>query len=226
MATQPVDPAHGLAIGASAALRELLASMRTLLASRDDAGTSEVAGRQAQVVRRGDALAAALIAYAQCQKLSPESLEVLPFLGSFANLLWHTLDRRITVTLDVERDCPALFVDAAALEEALIQIVVNAQAAMPEGGKLMLRGALDRQDSRLLCLEVTDSGTGMSPAVAEKAASPFFTTREASPFSGMGLPAVAGFAAQSGGRMRISSAVGRGTSILLFLPAALDSRRG
>lgn len=226
MPTPPVDPAHGLAIGASAALRELLAAMRALLARRDDSGSSEVAGRQAQVMRRGDALSAALVAYAQCQQLSPESLEVLPFLSSFADFLWHTLDRRITVTVDVERDCPALFVDAAALEEALIQTVVNAQAAMPRGGKLMLRGTLDRQDSGLLCLEVADSGIGMSPDVADKAASPFFTTKEASPFSGMGLPAVAGFAAQSGGRMRISSAVGRGTSIRLFLPAAPDSRSG
>lgn len=138
--------------------------------------------RQVQALRRGEALAAALVAYAGCQELSPASIEVLPFLSSFANLLWHTLDRRIVVTVDVERDCPALFVDAPALEEALTQIVRNAQSAMPHGGRLVLRGALDRRDSRLLNLDVIDKGTGMSPDVVERAASPFFTTKEGSPF--------------------------------------------
>lgn len=224
MEMQPKDPASDLAIGVSAALRELLASMRTLLANGNDAGSSRAPYRQVQALRRGDALAAALVAYAQCQELSPASIEVLPFLSSFANLLWHTLDRRIVVTVDVERDCPALFVDAAALEEALTQIVRNAQSAMPHGGRLVLRGALDRRDSRLLNLDVIDKGTGMSPDVVERAASPFFTTQEDSPFSGMGLSAVAGFAAQPGGRMAISSTVGRGTTIRMSLPTAANDR--
>ncbi|AGU52982.1 putative signal transduction histidine kinase [Variovorax paradoxus B4] len=226
MATQPVDPAFAVAVGTSAALKKLLEPMQTLFAGCGDPG-SETFRLQAQVMRRGDALAAALVAYAQCQKLSPRSLEILPFLRSFANVLWHTLDRRITVTVDVERDGPALFVDAAALEEALVQIVGNAQSAMPHGGRLMLRGALDRHDNRFLNLDVIDSGIGMSPDVAKQAASPFFTTKECSPFSGMGLSAVAGFAAQSGGQMSISSAVGLGTTIRMFLPtvAALATDR-
>ncbi|WP_196305743.1 ATP-binding protein [Variovorax paradoxus] len=223
MATQPVDPEIDLAVGASEAVKELLEFMGMPLVD-DSSGSSETSRRQAPIMRRGDALAAVVVAYAQCQELSPEALEVLPFLNSFASLLWHTVDRRTAITVDVERDCPALFVDAAALEDALTRIVGNAQSAMPHGGRLMLRGALDRQDNRFVCLDVTDNGIGMSPAVAKRAASPFFTTKEASPFSGMGLSAVAGFAAQSGGHMSISSAVGRGTSIRLSLPAVANSR--
>ena len=100
-----------------------------------------------------------------------------------------------------------------------MQIVGNAQSAMPHGGPLMLRGTLDRHDNRFLNLDVIDSGIGMSPDVAKQAASPFFTTKECVPFSGMGLSAVAGFAARSGGQMSISSAVGLGTTIRMFLPA-------
>lgn len=224
MAPPSVDPAFAVAVGASTALKTLLASLQTLLACCDALGSWATFGLQAQVMRRGDALAAAMVAYAQSQKLSPESLELLPFLNSLANVLWHTLDRRMTVVVDVERDSPALFVDAAALEEALIRIVDNAQSAMPHGGRLVLRGACDRQDSRFLNLDVIDNGLGMSPDVAKQAASPFFTAKEDSPFSGMGLPAVAGFAAQSGGRMSISSAVGRGTTIRMSLPTAVEAR--
>lgn len=178
MAPPSVDPAFAVAVGASTALKTLLASLQTLLACCDALGSWATFGLQAQVMRRGDALAAAMVAYAQSQKLSPESLELLPFLNSLANVLWHTLDRRMTVVVDVERDSPALFVDAAALEEALIRIVDNAQSAMPHGGRLVLRGACDRQDSRFLNLDVIDNGLGMSPDVAKQAASPFFTAKE------------------------------------------------
>ena len=102
-----MNTAFDLAVGASAALRELLASMRAPSANSDDPESSEIFKLQAQTLRRGDAMAAALIAYASCQKLSPEAIEVLPFLNSFASLLWHTFDRRIAISVDVGSDCPA-----------------------------------------------------------------------------------------------------------------------
>lgn len=224
MEAQPMDRAFALARGASAALRELLASMPTPSGDGVEPGSSDTSRRQAQIRRKGDALAAALIAYARCQKLSPQAIEVLPFLSSFASLLWHTFDRHISISVDVERDCPELFVDAAALEEALMQLAMNASSAMPRGGKLILRAVHDKQNRCLVCLEVTDNGVGMNPAVAAEAASPFFTSKEASPLSGMGLPAVAGFVAQSGGQMRISSAPGRGTTVRMLLPQVATAR--
>lgn len=220
-----MNPASDRAVDASGVPKELLVSMPTPSANSNDPGSSETFKQQAQTLRRGDAMAAALIAYGSCQKLSPDAVEVLPFLNSFASVLWHTFDRRITILVDVERGCPAVFVDAAALEEALMQIAVNARSTMPHGGKLILRGALDSQDNGFVRLDVTDNGTGMSPAVVREAARPFFTTKEASPLSGMGLSVVAGFAAQSGGQMSIRSAIGRGTTIRMFLPTVASARR-
>lgn len=220
-----MNTASELAVGASAAPRELLAAMRAPSANSDDPGSSETFKPPAQTLRKGDAMAAALIADASCRKLSPEAVEVLPFLNSFASFLWHTLDRRIAISVDVGRDCPAVYVDAAALEEALVQIAANAESAIPGRGKLMLRGAFDPQDNGFVRLDVIDNGTSMSPAVAKEAARPLFTTKEASPCCGMGLSAVAGFAAQSGGQMSVSSAMGRGTTIRMLLPTVANTRR-
>lgn len=101
----------------------------------------------------------------------------------------------------------------------MTQLALNASAAMPKGGRLVLRASVDR----LSCTEgtslyIVDTGVGMSAAVLRMAVRPFFTTKEGSPLSGMGLPSVAGFAAQSGGGMLISSAVGLGTTVTMMLP--------
>lgn len=226
MTAQPMDLVRAIALGAADTLRELLAPVRAPLPNGTSHACMEAYRRQAQLVQRGDALMAALVAYAQAQNLVPKPLELLPFLSSFAHLLWQTLDHRISVRVDVERECPALLVDAAALEAALIRIAANAQAAMPRGGRLLLRGALDGQTGRFVRLCVVDSGTGMSPEVAERAADPFFTTGERSRSWGMGLSAVAGFAVQSGGHLHVTSGTGRGTTICMHLPAAVGCGNG
>lgn len=211
--TSPRDA--NVAAGASAALTEIVASVRRHLAGAVEEHEERP---EPAVLRRSELLAAALCAFTGGQQLTPARLVVMPYLCSFADLLRHTLDARIDVRLDVDRDCPAWWVDRTALEEALTRLVLNARDAMPAGGHLTLRASLDPQAGRPgTLLEVIDTGAGMSAELAQAAATPFFTTKKASPFSGMGLPAVGGFAAQSGGSMKIDSRVGVGTSVTLKL---------
>ncbi|SEB26434.1 Histidine kinase-, DNA gyrase B-, and HSP90-like ATPase [Variovorax sp. YR216] len=101
----------------------------------------------------------------------------------------------------------------------MLQLVMNANTAMPDGGRLLFRASVERHScTEGTSLEVVDTGTGMSAAILLVAALPFFTTKERSALSGMGLPAVAGFAAQSGGHMDMTSVVGVGTTVTLKLP--------
>lgn len=210
MSMQSIPPCldGGMAVGAAAALTEVLANLR-----------GKLEGLGPSILRKGDVLVAELLSFAARQELKPTRVEVLPFLHSFADLMRHALDVEIDVMVQVDRDCLPWRVDRTALEEALFQLVMNANTAMPDGGQLLFRASVERQScTEGTSLEVVDTGTGMSAAILRVAALPFFTTKERSPLSGMGLPAVAGFAAQSGGRMEMTSVVGVGTTVTLKLP--------
>ena len=98
-------------------------------------------------LRDVDLLAAVLLSIAGRRTLLPVRVEVLPFLCSFADLLRHTLDERIEVVVDVDRECPAWGVDRGALEEALMQVVLNSDCAVRRMGRLTLWASLDRRSS-------------------------------------------------------------------------------
>jgi signal transduction histidine kinase len=120
----------------------------------------------------------------------------------------------------VGHDCPACFVDAGALEDALLNLVANARDAMPEGGRLSLAavGELAPDGSPAVALSVSDSGPGVVADFLQRAVQPFVTTKTQDPRSGMGLPATDGFARQSGGRLTLRSRLSGGTSVTLTLP--------
>jgi len=147
-------------------------------------------------------------------------IEPLPMLRSLANLLQHTLDGRIELSVDVNRGCPPCFADDRALTDALEQLVRNARDAMPDGGHLALvAGAARLADgSPAVRFTVSDSGVGMTEEVAAFAARPFCSANDDDPLRGLGLAAVAGFARQSGGAFELRSARGRGTAASLLLP--------
>jgi CheY-like chemotaxis protein len=110
----------------------------------------------------------------------------------------------------------------------LLNLAINARDAMPEGGKLSIATRLiddipaslqaELQPGRYVCISVTDSGTGMSPSVVERAFEPFFTTKEPGKGTGLGLSQLYGFAKQSGGTARIESVEGKGTVVSIYLP--------
>jgi signal transduction histidine kinase len=173
-------------------------------------------------VTRGDRLAAELLACAGREPLAPEAVQLLPLLCTVAHLLRCRLDERIEVTVQVDDDCPPCRVDARALEQALINLAVNACDAMPRGGRLQLVARVARlaNGGPAVALTVFDSGIGMAADVVRRAALPFFTTHAGDPLAGLGLAAVEGFVRQSGGSMELRTWTGAGTWVTLCLPAA------
>ena len=133
-------------------------------------------------------------------------------------------------------DLWSTLVDASQLENALLNLCINARDAMPEGGSLAIRTAnasLDGHEARerelppgpYVELSVADTGSGMPPDVVAKAFDPFFTTKPIGQGTGLGLSMIYGFARQSGGQARIASAVGRGTTVWLYLPRHAEATR-
>lgn len=164
-----------------------------------------------------------LIAFSEGQSLRPEALVVLPLLCDLADRLRHALDTRIDVRVYVRPDCATCFGDRLALEDALMNLVVNARDAMPRSGYLLLRAGACWLPSALPGVEiaVSDSGAGMDAASLSRAGVPVFTTRAGVPRASMGLAATNGFARQSGGSLALASGRYGGFTAGLRLPQAL-----
>ena len=176
----------------------------------------------AELVRR-------MMAFARKQDLSPASVDPASLCVSVAGLVEHTLGG----TIRVDWQCPAtgsnLFVDKSQLELALLNLILNARDAMPNGGEVtveiseLAQSDLPDEDplppGHYLCIRVTDAGSGIAQADIEKITQPFYTTKEAGKGTGLGLSMVLGFVQQSGGRLQVTSTVGRGTTIEMILPS-------
>lgn len=146
------------------------------------------------------------------------------------SLLRRSLNEDVQIVITCGEENSLAEVDPGQLEVALLNLAINARDAMPEGGTLTLEtssavldqeyllGNPDAAPGEYVVVCVTDSGTGMSPTVRERAFEPFFTTKEAGKGSGLGLSMVYGFLKQSGGYARIYSELGEGTTIRLYLP--------
>jgi signal transduction histidine kinase len=214
------------AADAARALETVVADMRSAVErvrQARPAGNDEFVEVQLRAVVAGAGqLATQLLAYAGKQSLQPKRLALLPFLREFAFRLREALDPRIVVSVDVAHDCPTCFVDAGALEDALLNLVVNARDAMPEGGRLSLAasGEVAPDGSPTVAVSVSDTGHGMPADFLQRALEPFVTTKTHNPRSGLGLSATDGFARQSGGRLVLSSLAGGGISATLTLPQA------
>jgi signal transduction histidine kinase len=211
------------------ALGTLLAEIRETVARLAQTEEGPIAngrsGLMASVlakVKRGDRLASELLAYSGRQRLAATAVEMLPLLCSLAHLLRGTLDTSIKLTVEVEDDCPPCHVDPQALEEALVNLAINARDAMPQGGRLHLAARLARPVDGVptVALTLFDSGLGMETNTARCAEVPFFTTKANDPMAGLGLAAVEGFVRQSGGSMQLQTSMGTGTSVTLYLPCA------
>ena len=184
------------------------------------------AGRQA--VDRGAKLVQQLMAFARRQALRPETVDLRDRVLGMSELLNRALRADIRLEIDFTTGLWPVEVDATQLELALLNLVVNARDAMPEGGMLTLRAdnaTLEPGDPRapdglsgdFVRLTVSDTGTGMPAEVRARAFDPFFTTKEIGKGSGLGLSQVYGFARHSGGTTWIDSEEGRGTTIGLLV---------
>ncbi len=182
--------------------------------------------------QRAAALTQRLLAFSRRQPLNPTLLDLNKYLPGAGDFLQRSLGETIEIEVIGAPRLWAIEVDVPQLETSLVNIVVNARDAMPNGGKLTVEAsnqALDRDYRRtnpevtpgqytLIC--VSDTGHGMTPDVLARAFEPFFTTKETGQGTGLGLSQVYGFVKQSGGHVKIYSEVGQGTTVKLYFPRA------
>jgi PAS domain S-box-containing protein len=165
--------------------------------------------------QRGVGLVKSLLALASKQPLSPVQVDILELVERICPLLRHALGPRINFEFTPPWTKVLVKVDEAGLEAVLLNLIVNARDAMPQGGSVTL--SLQKRDS-MAHLSVIDTGTGMTEAVLKRATEPFFTTKAQGHGTGLGLSTCAGFVKQSGGIMKILSTQGVGTTIEIVLP--------
>jgi signal transduction histidine kinase/ActR/RegA family two-component response regulator len=179
--------------------------------------------------RRAAALTHRLLAFSRRQTLAPRPTDIGALVAGMTDLIRRTVGPAITVETEAADDLWTVLIDAPQLENALLNLCINARDAMPEGGRIaieMVNRRLDGDNARFgdipdgeyLALCVTDTGIGMTPEVIEKAFDPFFTTKPLGQGTGLGLSMIYGFAKQSGGQVRIQSTPGEGTTVFLYLP--------
>jgi PAS domain S-box-containing protein len=182
--------------------------------------------------KRAAALTHRLLAFSRRQTLDPRPVDVNLLVEGMAELIQRTVGPSIRLESISVPDLWPASVDPSQLENAILNLCINSRDAMPDGGRITIETANQCLDSdaaqandlpagEYLSLTVTDTGTGMTPGVIAKAFDPFFTTKPIGEGTGLGLSMIYGFAKQSGGQVRISSEVGRGTSMCIYLPRHL-----
>ena len=170
---------------------------------------------------RGAELTRKLLAFARRQRLSPSAVSPARLLEDLERMLRRTLGDTIRLVVECPADAPAVYADASQLDSALLNLVLNARDAMPNGGEIRLCAEEVRTpDATRIRFTVSDTGHGMPPETLALAVEPFFTTKQAGRGSGLGLSMVYGFVEQSGGHFQIDSRLGYGTRVRLSLPVA------
>jgi len=179
----------------------------------------------AELVRR-------MMAFARKQELSPSSVEPSSLCKAVAGLVEHTLGGTITIEWSCPEGSSNIFVDRSQLELALVNLILNARDAMPDGGRVEVRiediGPKDQPAELSLGpgdyvrISVRDEGQGIRADLIDRITEPFFTTKEAGKGTGLGLSMVIGFVQQSGGKLQIGSEEGSGSTIEIYLPATTE----
>lgn len=181
--------------------------------------------RARQAADRAALLTQRLLAFSRKQALHPRAVSVVQLVDGLQSLLQHSLLPGQRLIIETQPPGWLAWIDASQLENALMNLVVNARDAMAQQpGEIRLRIASQQHErGECVVIEVTDQGCGMTPEVREQAFEPFFTTKETGCGSGLGLSMVYGFVRQSGGQIEIDSAPGQGTTLRLRLPRAPES---
>ena len=178
---------------------------------------------------RAAALTHRLLAFSRRQNLDPKPTNANRLVAGMEDLVRRTVGPAILVETVLAEDLWATLCDSGQLENAVLNLCINARDAMPDGGQLTIETAnaslngraahaRDMAPGQYIMLCVTDTGTGMAPDVIERAFDPFYTTKPMGQGTGLGLSMTYGFAKQSGGQVRIHSEVGKGTTMRIYLP--------
>jgi PAS domain S-box-containing protein len=192
----------------------------------------KVLGMTRRAAEQGSELVGRLLAFARRQQLEPAAIDIQDLAGTVSDLLAHTLGGLVELEWRVEDGLWPAFADQSQLELALMNLIINARDAMPEGGTILVeaenRALAAGADTGLsagdyVVLAVADSGCGISAEMLEQVLEPFFTTKDVGKGTGLGLSMVYGFAKQSDGALRIDSKVGAGTRAEIWLPRAPEA---
>ena len=204
-----------------------------LLQARMDQGRLDAMPRYLDAAqgaaRRAAALTQRLLAFSRRQTLDPKALSLNRLVAEMEDLLRRTVGPSVTIEVVGAGGLWLTMVDPNQLENALLNLCINARDAMPDGGRLTIETAnkwlddhaargRDLPSGQYVALSVTDTGIGMEPDVVARAFDPFFTTKPIGRGTGLGLSMIYGFARQSGGQVRIYSEAGQGTTVSLYLP--------
>lgn len=178
---------------------------------------------------RAQTLVQRLLAFARRQPLQPAAIDVFRLVEGMRGLIASTGGPRVELELQLDDDLPPAWADANQLEMALLNLAVNARDAMPDGGRLTIQATTEEvtegklpelPPGQYLRISVRDTGLGMDEATLRQAIEPFFSTKGIGRGTGLGLSMVHGLAAQLKGALYLESAVGSGTTVILYLPAA------
>jgi PAS domain S-box-containing protein len=189
--------------------------------------TGEKARRALQAIdgasQRAASLTRQLLTFARRLNVQPQSIRLSERLEVLRDVLNSGLGSAVSLTIDLADDVWDIVVDPNEFETALVNLVVNARDAMPEGGSVMIR-ASNVPDKAEVAISVEDTGVGIPDDIAEKVFDPFFTTKPVGKGTGLGLSQVHGFAHQAGGSVGLTSVLGSGTTITIYLPKASTQR--
>jgi len=189
---------------------------------------------------RAAALTRQLLAFSRQQVLRPHDVDLSSIVGNAEKMLDRLAGDDVTLTLHLDGNLPAVFADPGQIEQVLVNLVVNARDAMPNGGTVTIetrRAELDqsfrsgrrdtdavRERTEYVALLVADTGTGMTAEVRDRIFEPFFTTKEPGKGTGLGLSTVQGIVEQSGGQLFVYTEPGQGTTFKLYFPCAVARR--
>jgi two-component system NtrC family sensor kinase len=186
----------------------------------------------ANATQRGESLTRQLLSFSRRQMLQPSVIDLTARLPELKDMLSRSLRGDIEIRVLVPKRPCLVKADPSELELALLNLAVNARDAMPSGGTLtiaakavLLRGKASEEglSGEFVAVRVADTGQGIAPEVLPQVFEPYFTTKEIGKGTGLGLSQVYGFARQSGGATTITSTIGRGTAITLFLPRSFEA---
>jgi PAS domain S-box-containing protein len=213
-------------------LTVILGNIELLEPKLDDSLSQSLASEAREAAEMGARLTDRLLTFARRQRLETRSLNLNEFVVGLTELLRRTIGAPIDLSAALAPDLWPTMADPAQVENAVLNLVLNARDAMPEGGRLVIEtfnATLDAPDVATIpgmspgdyvVLSVADTGHGMAPEVRAHAFEPFFTTKPTGKGSGLGLATIYGFARQSGGNVTIYSEVGKGTTVNIYLPRA------
>ena len=215
-------------------LSVLASGLEVLSMHRQHGSDAKTLDSMRRAIDRGATLTQQLLAFARQQPLQPETRNVNRLITGFESVLRRAGNSSILFEVRLDPMVRNTVIDAARFESALLNLVVNARDAMPEGGRIEIATANatladDEVDGlpagEYVRLAVTDTGTGMDPETVARAFEPFYTTKEVGKGTGLGLSQVYGFIKQSGGEIVIRSKQGEGTTIAIYLPAVATEDR-